>query len=279
MGDNLVFYGFPEECGKFDQRHPLWVECTANIARACNIAFQRVQVMEGPEDKFIYLFGRLIIEDFWEIALVAHHGYGIAASKLLRSMYEHTVTLCYLTDHRDEIQTFINYGRIQNEKLINRLIETFGEKVLPAKDIEEAREKAAEVKEDFMVPVCEHPGAKARLNHTWNRLDFVSMAKRTDTLGNLIVPGYYMPMRHAHATFGGLTERLEIFEGNMGLDPDSQPDTADQALMTAHNCLILALGAQKDTFKVPGLEEAIQVCLRDWVRIWSPESELLKPAI
>src|SRR5215469_3906315 len=187
MSNNVAFYGFPEECWKFDQRHPLWPECTANIARACNIAFQRVQVMEGPEDKFIYLFGRLIVEDFWEITLVAHHGYGVAASKLLRSMYEHAVTLRYLADNRGEIQTFINYGRIQNEELINRLIETFGENVLPTKDIEEARQKAAEVKENFMVPVCEHPGTKTRLNHTWNRLDFVSIAKRAGALGNLIV--------------------------------------------------------------------------------------------
>jgi hypothetical protein len=154
--------------------------------------------MEGPEDKFIYLFGRLTIEDFWEITLVAHHGYGIAASKLLRSMYEHIVTLRYLADHRDEIQTFIDYGLIQNEKLIDRLIETFGENVLPAIDVEKARQKAADVKEDFTIPVCDHPGAKTRLNHTWSRLDFVSLAKKAGSLGSLIVPGYYMPMRHAH---------------------------------------------------------------------------------
>jgi hypothetical protein len=54
-----------------------------------------------------------------------------------------------------------------------------------------------------MIPVCDHPDAKMRLNQTWNKLDFVSMAKTTGDLGDLIIPGYYLPLRHAHPTFGG----------------------------------------------------------------------------
>jgi len=49
-----------------------------------------------------------------------------------------------------------------------------------------------------MIPVCDHPGSKMRLNHTWNKLDFVAMAKKAGEIGKLIVPGYYFPLRHAH---------------------------------------------------------------------------------
>ena len=140
----------------------------------------------------------------------------------------------------------------------------------------EARRKAAEVKEDFMVPVCDHPGAKMRLNHTWSKLDFVAMAKKTGDLGKLIIPGYYMPLRHAHATFAGLTERLEIVNGQMSLKSDAQPEMADRSLITAHNCILNALEVQKEHFRIEGLEEAIQVCFHDFVRVWSPDSPLLK---
>lgn len=276
MTNGFAIYGFPDECRKFDDRHPLWQEIMPNLERALNIAFTRVQVMDGSADKFVYFFGRVCLEDFMEILLVSYHGYGVAASKLVRSMYEHSVTLRYLHEHPAEVETFINYYLVQNDKLISRLVETFGDSILPAETIAEARRKAAEVKQDFMVPVCDHPGAKMRLNHTWNKLDFVAMAKRTGDLGKLIIPGYYMPLRHAHATFAGLTERLEIVNGQMSLKTDAQPDMADRSLITAHNCILNALEVQKEHFKIEGLEEAMQVCFRDFVRVWSPDSPLLK---
>src|SRR5271166_5302349 len=93
-------------------------------------------------------------------------------------------------EHPAEVETFIDYYHVQNDKLISRLVETFGDNILPAEVIAEARRKAAEVKQDFMVPVCDHPGAKMRLNHTWSKLDFVAMAKKTGDLGKLIIPGY-----------------------------------------------------------------------------------------
>jgi len=274
--NNFTFYGFPDECRNFDERHPLWNEMMGNLVRELNLAFTRVEVMKGSADKFVYFFGRIILEDFMEVALVCYHGYGVAASKLVRSMYEFTVTLRYLHEHPDEADTFLAYHLVQQDQLTSRLIETFGESILPAELIAEIKRKAAEVKEDFMIPVCDHPGSKMRLNHTWNKLDFVAMAKKAGEIGRLIVPGYYFPLRHAHPTFGGLTERLEIVNEQMSLKGDAQPEIADRSLMTAQNCILDALKVQSEHFKIEGLEDAIQVCYRDFVRVWSPDSPLLK---
>jgi len=274
--NNFTFYGFPDECRNFDERHPLWNEMMGNLVRELNLAFTRVEVMKGSADKFVYFFGRIILEDFMEVALVCYHGYGVAASKLVRSMYEFTVTLRYLHEHPDEADTFLAYHLVQQDQLTSRLIETFGESILPAELMAEIKRKAAEVKEDFMIPVCDHPGSKMRLNHTWNKLDFVAMAKKAGEIGRLIVPGYYFPLRHAHPTFGGLTDRLEIVNEQMSLKGDAQPEIADRSLMTAQNCILDALKVQSEHFKIEGLEDAIQVCYRDFVRVWSPDSPLLK---
>jgi Family of unknown function (DUF5677) len=276
MDNQFTFYGFPDECRKFEQQHPLWNEMMENLVKAMNLAFTRVEIMEGAADKFVYFFGRIVLEDFMEITLVCYHGYGVAASKLVRSMYEYAVTLRYLHEHPDEAESFLEYHLVQQDKLVNRLIETFGDKILPSDAIAEIRRRAAEVKEDFMIPVCEHPGAKMRLNHTWNKLDFVAMAKKTSHLGKLIVPGYYFPLRHAHPTFGGLTERLEIVDGRMSLKAEAQPEIVDRSLMTAHNCFLDAINVQSEHFRIEGLEEAMQLCYRDFVRVWSPDSPLLK---
>lgn len=215
-------YGFPEECHNFDLRHPLWNEMMTNLVKALNIAFTRVEVMDSVVDKFVYFFGRVILEDFMEITLIAQHGYGVAAQKLVRSMYEFTVTLNYLHHHPDEAQTFLDYHAIQQDKLLSRIIETFGENIVKPEVVADVRRKAVEVKEDFMIPVCDHDGAKMRLNHTWNKLDFVSMAKTTGNLGTLVIPGYFFPLQHAHPTFGGLTQRLEITpDGTMSLKAEA----------------------------------------------------------
>jgi hypothetical protein len=276
MSNQFTFYGFPDECHKFEQRHPIWNEIMGNLVKAMNLAFVRVEVMEGSADKLVYFFGRIVVEDFLEITLVCYHGYGVAASKLVRSMYEYAVTLRYLNEHPDEADTFLEYHLIQQEKLIGRLIETFGENILPGEQIAEAKREAAEVKQDFMVPVCEHPGAKLRLNHSWNKLDFVAMAKKTGHLGKLIVPGYYMPLRHAHPTFGGLSERLELIEGHMNLRAEAQPEIVDRSLMTAHNCILDALLVQNQHFKIAELEYAMKVCCQDFLRVWSPDSPILR---
>jgi hypothetical protein len=82
-------------------------------------------------------------------------------------------------------------------------------------------------------------------------------------------------MRHAHPTFGGLNERLEVAEDRLGLTPDAQPEIADGSLMTAHNCLLDALEVQNFHFKIDGLTEVLRGCYRDFCRVWSPDSPLL----
>lgn len=278
LPEGSLMYGFPEECAKFSGRHPLLEEMMANLRKALDIAFTRTQTMDNAGDRFVYFFGRVILEDFMEIALISHHGYGVAASKLVRTMYEFTVTLDYLHKHPEEADTFLDYHLIQQDKLLSRVIEVFGTDIVDANTIADVRDKAAEVKRDFMIPVCDHPGAQMRLNHTWNKLDFVSMAKTTGALGDLIITGYYLPLRHAHPTFGGFTERLEIVNDTMSLKSEAQTDIADRSLMTAHNCILRMLEIQKDHFKLEALKEPLQTCLRDFVRLWVPDSPLLKVA-
>lgn len=275
----LSVYGFPDECENFDKRHPMWGQTMQNLVRTLDLAFSRVHITRGAQDKLVYLFGRLCVEDFMEILLLCYHGYGAAASKLVRSMYERAVTLYYLHEHPEEVQTFMDYHLLQEDKLLSRMIETFGPNILPPEEVAEVRRKAAGVKQNFLVPVCDHPDAEMRLRHTWSKLDFVAMTKKAGALGTLVVPGYFLPLRHAHPTFGGLTERLEIVDGVIAVNPEPQAELADRSLMTAHNCILVALEVQKNYFRIDGLEEPLQVCLRDWVRVWSPDSPLLKESV
>jgi Family of unknown function (DUF5677) len=266
----MTFYGFPDECAKFEKRHPQWSATMANLNTSMNIAFTRTEPEASVADKLVYFFGRTVVEDFLEITLVCYHGYGVAAAKLVRSMYEFAVTLRYIHENPDEAGAFLDYHLVQQDKLMSRIIETFGPAILPAEEVAEVRGRAAKVKDQFLVPVCDHPESKMRLNHSWNKLDFVSMAQAAGDIGKLIVSGYYIPLRHAHPTLGGLMERLEVVNDRMGMKVDSQPKTADQSLMTAHNCILDTLVVQGQHFKIDGLEETLKKCVDDFIEVWAP---------
>jgi Family of unknown function (DUF5677) len=265
---DLPIYGNPEACQKFNERHPFWDEMMVNLVAALNFAFTRIEPRPLMADKFVYFFGRQVYEDFFEITLICQHGYGIAASKLLRSMYEQTVTLCYLHHHPEEAQTFLNYHAIQRDKLATRLMEDFDPSLLDPEVLKEVRESAAQVKENFMVPVCDHPGAKMRLNHSWNKLDFVSMAKTTD-VAKLINVAYFIPLLHAHPTFGGLVQTLQNKDGIITINPEAQFTIADHSLVAAHNCLLATVNVQGEHFHIEGLDDALELCKQDFLRVWT----------
>lgn len=245
----------------------------ARLEEVINSAFTRTQVMKTPIEKFVYFYGSLIAEDFLELFLMAVNGYGFGAMKLLRSMYEHTVTLKYLHDRPDDLQAFTDFDRVQQYRFMKPIVDTLGIGALPPETVAETERRYEEIKEKFMVKSCKSKKCDERhVAPSWSKLDLVSMAKRAGPMGMLIVPGYYEPLQHAHSTFRSLTGRLEIGNGQMNFRRESQPEKADQALMVAHNCLLIALEVQMERFNIPGLKEAIQNSLRDWALVWTPES-------
>ena len=271
--EQVSLYGFPDSATAFDKRHPQWTAVMSRLAQAIGLAFTRTQIMSTAIDKFVYFYGSLVTEDFMEIFLMAVNGYGYGAMKLLRSMYEHTVTLKYLHDHPDELQAFFDFDRVQQYKLMRPILDTFGQDALSTDIVRDTEHRYADVKDRFLVKSCRSKTCQeTRVGHTWNRLDFVSMAKKTGAIGSLIVPGYFFPLRHAHSTYRAMTERLERGAGNIGFQRESQPEEADQALMTAHNCLLVTLELQHERFKIEGLKATVQNALRDWALVWSPES-------
>ena len=260
---HFKIYGFADECQRFDGRHPLWQRVMPNLERAMNLAFTRNQTM-STEDQIVYFLGRSSVRDFSEILLVSYHGYGVAASKLLRSMYEHVVTLRYIHENPTEAQLFVEYHPVQKHKLLSRLIDTFGPDILPQDEIDKTRKAAASVKENYMIADCRKCGTK-RLNHTWNKLDFVAMAKKTGGgLGTMIVPNYYFPLRHAHPSIAGLSQGMEVVDDTLTPGADSQPKLADDSLRSAHSLMLNVLEVQCERFKIEGLARKRIKCV-SWI--------------
>jgi hypothetical protein len=119
--DNQLIFGFPEEWADFRKRHSLLLDRFSHIAEATRIAFERVMPESEPIERFVMLYGRVCVEDFHEILLCCGNGYGFAALKLLRALYEKAVTLEYINNNPDELDAFLNHRYISEYKLFQAM--------------------------------------------------------------------------------------------------------------------------------------------------------------
>jgi hypothetical protein len=262
--------GIPSEWAEFESRRRPFLERQPNLTEAMNIAFSRTLLTGEPIERFVFGFGRLCCEDFFEVLLLSTNGYGVGAAKLLRTLFEHAVTLHYLNEHPDELNNFFDYSFVTEHKLLKPILDTFGTTGFANTGVSEAEveERFQGVKDRFKITDCKKCGTQ-KLNHTWSKLDFVSMAKQTGSLGLLVVPAYYGPLTHAHSSLAALASRISISAGGgVSFVPTAQRKVADDALLTAHNIILHVLDIQNDRFVVPGLKEKLQVCFQDFLDIW-----------
>jgi hypothetical protein len=269
-----LMFGIQDQWTAFQRRHAKFLERFNSLRTALHTAFLRDLMRPQANDKFYFALGRVCVEDFWELLLLAGNGYGIGAYKMLRALYERAVTLLYLQAHPEHIDDFLDYDIVTKHKLGRKIRETgYPVPGLTDEVLEKNREAFDTVKERFMVTACEKCETK-RLNHTWSKLDLVAMANTTP-LKKWLVPAYYVPMYHTHSTATAIFARLQ--PDGSGFNPDSQPEEATRALRYGHEIILYVLKAQNDHFKMQALGETLDIAIRDFCEIWPDnKSDLCK---
>lgn len=263
-------FGFQEEWRNFEKRNALFLERFPRLEEAFKFAFADTQLSE-PIDKIVFMFGRVCVEDFFELLLCCANGNGQAAQKLLRGLYERVVTLEYLHNNPAELEDFLDFHLVSQRKLKIACEATMGKDMFSPEMAADIEQRYQEVKDKFMITACETCGTK-RPNHTWSKLDFVAMANTT-SLGKLIVPGYYLPLRQAHATVASMLSRMVATnDDGISFEQTAQRKPADNALRVSHNIVLNVLRVENEHFKIQGLKEQYDLCLQDFVDIWQGRS-------
>jgi hypothetical protein len=271
MEQRDVIFGFQEQWQAFQARNDKFLSVYPNLEQALNIAFVREASFSKPEERVVFALGRVCVEDFLEVLLLAGNGYGIGAQKILRGLYERAVTMMFLSENPGDVAAFLNFHSVAQRRLLMAVQQTFGQDVVPKRDADRTESEYQAIKDNYMITDCSNCGTK-RLNHTWhNKLNLVAMAHKTP-LGRLIVAGYYLPMGQTHSTVRSLLSRLEESDsGGLGFKPDAQPKEADMALVTAHDIMLGVLETQKNYFKLGDLGQPLQTCLQDFLDVWSKD--------
>jgi hypothetical protein len=264
---NLVEYGFREEWASFATRNSEFAQRFDNLGKALDVAFTRTHQKLDLTNRTIYFLGRTAAEDFLEIVLLVGNGYGIGAQKLLRGMYERAITARYLRKNPSEARKFLEYHKVSDRKFLKAVQSSMKDGIFSKEQADQIEREFEEVKDQFMVPDCKKCET-TRLNYTWSKIDFVSMARMDDDLWPLIVPAYYQPTREAHSTMGSIFSRLDSdsLDKDNGLlfNSGAQRDRADQAIVTAHTILLSVLDLQRECFGIKELEPLMQTCFEDF---------------
>lgn len=177
------------------------------------------------------------------------------------------MTLEYLHEHPNEVDDFLDFHLVNQRKLKLACEATMGKDTFSPEVAADIEQRYQEVKDKFMITDCEKCGTK-RPNHTWNKLDFVAMANKT-SLGKLIVLGYYLPLRQAHATVASMFSRMVATDNDgIAFEQTAQRKPADDALRVSHNIVLNVLRVENEHFETQGLKEKYDLCLQDFIDIW-----------
>jgi len=269
---NGPIVGFPKEWHSFFERHPSWPTVLRNLHQILEEVFIRDAELESPAEKIIFFMGRLCVEDFNEVFLLAANGYGFGSLKILRGLYERVVTMAYISTNQDEATSFLEYHYIHGGRLLHHAEAFFGNlgHYIDEAEIAEAKSNFSKHKDRFMQTKCKKCKTK-NLMHSWSKLDLASMAKKTG-MDNLYFPGYYYPTLQAHATTTSVIYRLKSSGRNpISFDEGSQPDAADRSLIVAHNLIIRLVDMQNEFFEL-NLAKKLELLSADFKVLWGTDA-------
>lgn len=271
-----ISFGDSEEWKKFVQRHGLFAEKLDDLTATITNVLSHSFTVETPAQEIVHFFGPLAVEDFMEILLLCGNGYGVGALKILRGLYERTVTAAYIAKHPDTAERFLDFGSIQMRRMLNQAKELYGTNVLrqmlsPGK-MESIEAEYQAVKDKFLEPLCKTCDT-TRMSFSWSSLDTASMARKAGyCLDKLYHLAFMIPTPQAHATVLSLTSRMRTDEhGLRYFNSAAQHDEADAALSTAHGLILVMLSIQNDYFK-SGKDAEIAERNAEYLAIWKRES-------
>jgi hypothetical protein len=236
----------------------------------------RVVMTSTLADRVIFAFTQIAVEDFLEIVVLCKEGYGIGALKSLRSLYEHTVTLAYLSKNPAEAGRFLDYQPINEGKVLNQAralgqVDLF--RLSPAK-LEEIDNNYKEAKKSFQETVCKDCKT-TRTQFSWSKLGVVEMARHADKfLYEMCAALYLLPTFHTHATVPAVVSRVKLGEhGGFKSNITAQPDHVPSALIGGHNLVLRLLDITNRHFAF-GMDAEIERGLLGFQKAWpNPEQE------
>jgi hypothetical protein len=251
----------------FLKANPARVKAIEDLYATAKKVFLRKMQSDKPADRVGFYLGRICVEDFSEIFVLAGNGHGVGALKTLRGMYERAVTSAYILANPDQADDFLEYHKVHKHKayMHAKKLGEYGPN-LSDETIKRIEDDYEAVKPRFA------KGSSVR--GSWTALDTASLAQKVGPgYEQLYLDAFYKPTLEIHTTAASVMGRLELTDrGILSFASGPTRQQAGHAMIMAHNLLLRVLDSQNTHFKL-GLDEALKGNLEDFQKAYGPKEE------
>jgi len=240
--DALIGAVSSDELRHFKARHPAFADALTRLQSKLEEAFAREMrpQPDKPADQqlLVFFLAHQAAEEFFDIVLLAVHGQGLGALKLLRPLYERVVTAVYLMEHPEDVQVFNEYADVHARKVINHARDagvdlTAWVSAERMADVEAAYQK---VRARFRETLCAKCGT-TRDQGSWTKKSLKALADDIG-LAKLYGGASFWPTMLLHTTRVGLEARLDSSANGLVFQHGPRRDDADRALGYAHALIV-----------------------------------------
>lgn len=212
MPDDEILFRFPDpkHLAEFTSRYPVVLRALDAMAGGfAGLMHQFEQQVDSEVNNILFLLFGASWREFEEILVLALNGYGSGAMKLVRALYERTVTTQYLMKHPDKVKQFKAFTHVHWHKLLIDADETGIGVELPKERREEIETNFVAVQDQFTEVTCK-PCNKTRLQGSWTKKPVPSQARELhEQLGHICFQSYLMPTFFLHTTDWGITKQMK----------------------------------------------------------------------
>jgi hypothetical protein len=243
MNENPLYGAIDgNELEDFKVRNPSFEASLARLQTQLSETLERQvsSLADKPEDQQFVLFflAHQAVEEFFDIVLLAVHGRGLGALRLLRALYERIVTTLYLMKHPEDVKDFNDYADVHARRVINHATSDGGDisRWVSTEKIAEIEEFYQRVKARFQETVC-NKCEKRRDQPSWTKKDFKALAREAG-LVEIYGAGWFWPTMLLHTTRVGLEARLDVSPDGFKFQHGPRRQDADRALGYAHVLIV-----------------------------------------
>ncbi len=242
----------------FVETYKSFFDSLEELVGVANNIYGQEPILNDHADKAIYFLGRCCLEDFNEILLLATHGYGIGALKILRGMYERAVDCAYLNKKPSEATAYLHYSWVNRKKSIDHLRRedsSFMPDEAQIKEIMQGYEEA----QNYLYS-----------KDNWCKHGLMERAKIVE-LGKLYMMASFIPTMQIHSNPLAFETRMTAIGEDVSFDMGARRQEAKHAISQAHLLLITILDHVQDHFKM-GFEEDIKAINKTFMSVWLKQS-------
>ena len=264
-------FGLQDEWKFFGENHPDFAAAFGSLTALIEHSLAIVPPGSAAQN-IAYQMRRECVENYMEILVLAGNGYGHAAWRELRSMYEKAVTAHHLLSNPEDVDRFVGWTAVSKYRTLMAMKETewpVEVSLSPEKEAKVIAEYEA-IKPLFESTLCKKCGKKG-VGASWHKSGFVEMAKQAGGLTIYLVPAYYEGLLYGHPSYFGVLQKNDKGSDYFNPQFESQPKEAFLALKFAHAITMEICAQHLNSMKLQPVPELVSKAVDDFNRAWNPD--------